>query len=374
MEVDGEKVRVSTGPALAAKMVFGLGLRRAWRVIHLMHSTKELPEVDRGRRQFLRQSGALMAVVPLLGLPTFQKGRFLFLGSDTTEWTKYTDEDFGFSLEYPSGWQMECKEKQPVPPVDDEAILKRLVISAWPALVYLDVWQMKGKSFSDWLTWYKETRLVEQMPITANATIAGQQAAVFLQTHQRDLMLAYLSDGDHVYRLMNWMTNESRDLDSYRHMLDTFMLPGMTTATAAELPLIVKSDANRSSQQMPELRVATCCGYYSQYNPFPCCDDGNCTWWCYFKHGYVPFTGDAGTWWGQVPDHSYWRQSSYPPIGGDMAIACWSGSPGHVAHTNYWSGSGDVSITEMFWCSSCPSSRSIPYTTPTQGWIYDILA
>lgn len=161
MEVDGEKVRVSTGPALAAKMVFGLGLRRAWRVIHLMHSTKELPEVDRGRRQFLRQSGALMAVVPLLGLPTFQKGRFLFLGSDTTEWTKYTDEDFGFSLEYPSGWQMECKEKQPVPPVDDEAILKRLVISAWPALVYLDVWQMKGKSFSDWLTWYKETRLVE---------------------------------------------------------------------------------------------------------------------------------------------------------------------------------------------------------------------
>jgi hypothetical protein len=56
-----------------------------------------------------------------------------------------------------------------------------------------------------------------------------------------------------------------------------------------------------------------------------------------------------------------------------MAIACWSGTQGHVAHTNYWSGSGNVSITEMFWCNPCDSAKSIPYTNPTQGWIYDIL-
>lgn len=372
LEIANEDVRVFTGPALAAKIIMGLGLRRASRIARLMHQAQASPQdkIDAGRRRFLRQGGALLVAAPLVGLPFLSKDRSSPSRINITGWARYRDPDFGFSLEYPAGWQVEIHEQQPTPLIDDEAILKRVAFSSAPALVYLDVWLAKGKSFADWLAWYKETRLVEQMAKKANAAVAGKPAATFLQNHRRDLMLTYFSDGEYVYRLLNWMTGEPTHLNTYWHMLDTFSLPGVSALAAADIPLSTKHEGKWSSQRLSGRMVTNCC-YTDSGNPFPCCNNGNCTWWCYYKYNSVPFSGNAGTWWNQAKDHYLWVQSSLPVVGG-MSIACWAGGTGHVAHAANWSGSGDVSITEMTWCESCDNSRNIAASNPSQGWIYAI--
>ncbi|MBK7894348.1 MAG: CHAP domain-containing protein [Anaerolineaceae bacterium] len=271
-------------------------------------------------------------------------------------------------MEYPSEWQANILEEQPTPLIDDEAILKRIAFSSSPVLVYLDIWMAKGRSFANWMNWYKETRLVDQMTIKSNATVSGKPAVTFLQEHKRDLMLTYFSDGNYVYRLMNWMTGMTTDLNAYWHMLESFNLPGTSTSASVEIPTIARHDGKLSAQKHLDRMVNTCC-YTAAYNPFPCCNDGNCTWWCYYKYPGLPFSGNAGTWWGQVNDHSAWTQSSQPVTGG-MSIACWGGSPGHVAHAANWSGSGNVTITEMSWCQPCDGTRAIAASSPSQGWTY----
>ena len=147
LEIEGQEVRVVTGPTLAANMVAGLGPRRAWRAAQLMHHTREVQEdrVDIERRYFLHQSGALLAAASLLGLPTLRKSRLLSFGTHLAGLMRYRDPDFGFSLEYPFGWQVEIKEVQSTPLIDDEAILKRVAFSSSPSLIYLDIWLTKGK-------------------------------------------------------------------------------------------------------------------------------------------------------------------------------------------------------------------------------------
>lgn len=342
----------------------------------------ETPSPVQGeRRRFLRQGGALLASLPLLSLPSSAGAGALSNSKSTelevTSWQRYRDEDYNFTLEFPSGWQTKVTERQPEPLVDDEAILKRVVFSSQTALVYLDVWLAKGKDLTDWLAWYKETRLVDQMPTEANATVAGQSATAFLQEHQRDLMITYVSDGEYVYRLLNWMTGVSTHLDAYWHMLDTLTLPETRSAIATELPPAVKQNAEQSAAQSTiGIQMANCCTYYDSGNPFPCCTAGNCTWWVYYKMGSVPFTGDAHTWYGQAQDHSQWTTASTPSTY-NPSIGCWdrwqgvAGAYGHVAYAGNYSGGSSVYITEMN-CGStgCASGESIGYMDPGQGWAY----
>jgi hypothetical protein len=381
LEIDAEDIKITTGLALTTKIVQELGLRRAWRIVKLLNEAGEgSTGKNQERRQFLKQSGALLAALPLLGLPKLDKG-FLLSEERSQDWQIYRDRDFGFTLKYPQDWYAEVKEQQPTPLIDDEAILKRVVLSSSPALVYLDIWQTKGKGLAEWLAWYKETRLVDQMLTTTNATVAGQPATMFLQNCQRDLMLTYFQDGEYVYRLMNWMTGEPTHLNAYWHILGTFNLPTADSLTTTEIPLWIKQEGvNSAKRSTGMLLVDNCCGHNSPGNPFPCCgcpqccaceQEGNCTWWCFDKYNGVPFSGDAQYWWGQAADHPSWVQSSLPLVGG-MSIACWGGNPGHVAHAANWSGSGNVSITEMSWCQSCDSSRSIAASNPSQGWIHTI--
>jgi hypothetical protein len=115
-------------------------------------------------------------------------------------------------------------------------------------------------------------------------------------------------------------------------------------------------------------KISSCCGYYSYGNPFGCCSNqGNCVWWVYYKYGGVPFRGDAGTWYGQVPDYPIWQRGSQPCLYNDN-IAWWPTYDyppyGHVAFLHYYSGGSTISISEMLYCTSCGRSRSISYTNP----------
>ncbi len=108
----------------------------------------------------------------------------------------------------------------------------------------------------------------------------------------------------------------------------------------AGVALSIKEEAQQIAK-LNGLLVPTCCSFTSNGNPFPCCTHGNCTWWAYYKMGSVPFTGNAGTWWGQVPNFPSWGRSGTPPTNKPF-IAWKSGSPGHVAHVASYSGSGNT--------------------------------
>lgn len=61
----------------------------------------------------------------------------------------------------------------------------------------------------------------------------------------------------------------------------------------------------------------------------------------------VPFTGNAGTWWGQVPNFTAWQRQTGAPPTNKRSIAYQSGNPGHVAYIASYSGGANVNITDM---------------------------
>ena len=103
LEVQDDNINVVTGVALTTKIVQELGVRRAWRVAKLVHQANGAPNrIKQERRQFLQRGGALLATLPLLGLPSLRRG-LSPVGATALEWQLYRDKDFGFTLEYPIG-------------------------------------------------------------------------------------------------------------------------------------------------------------------------------------------------------------------------------------------------------------------------------
>ncbi len=289
-----------------------------------------------------------------------------------SEWLRYEDRAYGVALEYPAEWKVETAIQQSDPFSDPSAIIKRQTFTGPEGLIDLDIWLSNGRDLSKWLEWYGETR--SKLPTThPNAMIGGQPAVVFVENGATvDMLAAFFSNGQYVYRLWFTVTHNERGLQAYWGMLDTFTLPG-NAITTAYIPEDIKQCAQRAmkSSAIPGILVASCCGYYDYDNPFPCCENkGNCTWWVFYKYGYVPFRGDAGTWWDQVPDYPDWSRGGQPRRNPGENIAWWSGSSGHVAHVANYTGGSNISITEMMWCTICYRARTISVSTPS-GYIYE---
>jgi hypothetical protein len=289
-----------------------------------------------------------------------------------TDWQRYEDPDFKLALEYPDGWKVETTIQQPRPFSDPFAIIKRQTFIGPEGLIDLDIWLANGRDLGKWLKWYKETR--SELPISKpNATVAGRPAVMFVENGVTvDMLAAFFSDGEYIYRLWYTVSYDKRGLQAFRHMLDTFTSPSKEM-TMAQVPQDLEKDAERAVEDSTILLGNQCCGNYSSYCSlyFSCCSDrGNCTWWVCYKYGAVPFRGDAGTWWNQVPNYYNWGRGGQPRRNPGENIAWWSGSPGHVAHVANYTGGSTVSITEMFWCASCFNARTISVTTPS-GYIYE---
>ncbi len=347
LEVESNRVTAFTGISLVRKLVKDLGLKQTLHITQLIHQMNSpSPSIDLGRRHFLGQAGVVLSSLAILGIPgTSSLSHILLPQTKITNYNRYTDENYGFALEYPAEWQVETPINEPTPFIDSEAIIKRVTFSAPYALVYLNVWQANGRDFTTWLKWYADTRLVEGMLTVPNAAIAGKASLIFLERGTPDLLVAFVSDGQYVYRLMNRMTSVREALLAYWHILDTFTSAGVSALVAGIAPGI-KEEAEQVAK-LNGLLASNCCTYTSNGNPFSCCTNGNCTWWAYYKMGGVPFTGDAGTWWGQVPNYTAWaRQTGAPPYN-KRSIAWQSGTPGHVAYIAAYSGGANVNITDM---------------------------
>lgn len=228
------------------------------------------------------------------------------------------------------------------------------------------MWLKHGFDFNSWLNWYAETRLVEEMPVEPNASITGQLGVAFSESGSPNNTLSIFFEAkEHVYRLMYIATNNPTILEAYWHMLDTFTFAENRTTTPAVLPDAFIEEAERATAQslvIPE--VTTCCGFTSNGNPFGCCEDGNCVWWVYRCMSGVPFTGNAGTWWGQVPNFVEWKRDSSNPPTGKRSIAWQSTSAappyGHVAYIDTYSGGTNVNITDMCCGENAPTGSCWP--------------
>ncbi len=292
-----------------------------------------------------------------------------------TNWASLKDPEYDFTVEYPAVWNVKATIDQASSGYDPEAILKRYTFVGTEGIIDLDVWLSNGMELSQWLEWYGKTR--DQLPITApNAKVAGLPSVMFVENGVTIKMLTtFWGDDQYVFRLRFTITHYDVGLQVYHHLLDTISLSGKKV-TSVEFPDDVWKDAQRAVEESSVVSplVNQCCGFTSPGNPFPCCrvngqDRGNCTWWVYYQYGGVPFRGDAGTWWSQVPDYPDWRRGSSPHIG--QNIAWWSGSPGHVAFVPNYTGGVNVTITEMMWCTSCRRTRTIPATNPS-GYMWTI--
>lgn len=299
-----------------------------------------------------------------------------------TNWKEYTKSDFNIAFEFPDSWEVNTMESQKIPYDDDEAIIYRQTFIGQEGYIILDVWLANGMNFEDWLSWYQKTRLPFPTDIS-NFSIAGNQAIAFIDDDKLGLLTVFFTDGVHIYRLHNVSNSNKLGLEVFRHMVDTISLSGSnTTATVFFVDLWNNAQTRFEKSGLVNPAVTNCCGRSSPSNPFPCCtsnghDTGNCTWWVYYKYGYVPFTGDAWTWWGQVPDQPAWRRSTAPHIGTN--IAWWNKLPsnnnyGHVAYAAWYSGGGTISIDQMFCYASTPctvKTETISVTKP-MGYIYSI--
>lgn len=287
------------------------------------------------------------------------------------DWKSYDDPDYEVSFEYPADWEIEATLQQSKPYKDPEAIVKRLTFTASYAVLDFDVWDANGRDFAEWLKWYKDTRQSKSIPTEPNGSVAGLPAVAYVEEGVTINMLTTLfSDGRYVYRLWYMIRNDYRALDGYLHILNSIQL----STDSGDHPALFPSEVVQQAEvniQNAVARVDGCCGYTDPGNPFSCCDGkGNCVWWVYREMDTVPFRGDAGTWWNQVPNYSGWTRNATPPTY-KRSIAYWTGIPGHVAYVGNYTGGTSVTYTEMSWCTSCGATYTVSVWSP-DGYIYRV--
>lgn len=302
--------------------------------------------------------------------------RLSFPKPDLT-WQLYKDTDYGFAVEYPSGWKSQVTIYQAEPFTDPDAILKRITFTGAEGLIDLDTWFSHDRGLTSWLEWYSKTRY--ELPfLSPNAMVGGQLAVSFMEKGGSvDMLTTFIYGEKYVYRLWYTVSRNEVGLQAYKHMLDTFTFPQSKTAPA-QLPQEVIQEALSSIGYSGVINplVSSCCGYTSSGNPFGCCDNkGNCVWWVWYKYSVpIPFRGDAWKWWYQAPDYPDWGRRSTPRQNPGENIAWWDKSSsnnnlGHVAYVANYTGGDYVKITEMAYCTICYRARTILVTTPN-GYIF----
>lgn len=283
---------------------------------------------------------------------------------------RYTDVDYNFAFNYDSKlWTAQTEWYYPNHP-QAHKINKRVQLIGEDAIIRIDIWKIAPDDLLEWLEEDAERRNVETS-FAINATIAQRPAVIFFETYQHApaLLTTTFIGNNHLYRIQYIVGDHGNSLVAYHNLLNSLRLGDTLTSSFVEIPADMYASAKESSNDF----VNTCCGVTDTGNPFPC-SDGNCTWWVYYRQGYVPFTGDAETWRGGAYSDPEWDVSGSPVLHG---IAWWGESvsrpDGHVAQVEQISG-GNIRITEMTWqgsaCSSEPNDTWIASSVPDDYLYY----
>jgi surface antigen len=144
------------------------------------------------------------------------------------------------------------------------------------------------------------------------------------------------------------------------------------TPEVSQLP-----DTSQIQSELNAVAVSSCAGYTSSGNPYPCCTNGNCTWWSWkmAKDNWgisLPSWGNAQSWATNAQNAGYTVSSS--PAAGTIAVNTTASVGGvvygHVAWVTGVSGS-TITVTEMG-CDSWNGVRTNTYYSSyfNGGFIY----
>jgi hypothetical protein len=326
----------------------------------------------------------LLGIVTIVAIPraSFADAeRQLMPESPTTvQWQTYEDSDYGFALEYPADWEVMTLIEQPQPYPEPEKIVRKYALTGPEGYVTLSVFLKQGLELPVWLGNQNEISPDIFPHMEANARVAEYPAVAFVTG---DNLIVFVSNDEYVYRFWHPVTDSTPALQANWHILDTFRTLAENVAdTSALIPQSVVDEVQDilEAAQNSDNQINSCTSVQGQgccpgvpivqacYR-FPCSvqngqHKGNCTYYVCARYSGVPFSGNAGTWWSQVPGTPGWYTYSSPPNG--TSIAWWGGDPGHVGYISfYWSGGGAPTVYEQNWCDTCTRTR----VTWAQGYI-----
>ena len=304
------------------------------------------------------------------------------------QWVLYEDSTHGFALEHPVDWGTITLIEQQQPYAEPEKIIRKYAFAGPEGYTTLSIFLSNGLDLASWLKIQNEASPSLFPAMDVNGTVAGHPAVVFMID---DNLIVFTENNEHVFGFGHRMSDDLA-LKVNWHRVRSFPLSEEDPATATTaMPNSVIRQAEdsleRARLQTEQVNACTnvqgqgCCdlpALLACYR-FPCArengqDKGNCTYYVCYKYASAginfPFSGNAGTWWGQVPSTPGWYSHTTPPKG--TSIAWWPVSEnyrdGHVGYIQYYSGSGTPTVLEQSYCVSCTRTRPSSYSQP-QGYI-----
>ena len=283
------------------------------------------------------------------------------------QWQKHEDGEYGFAVEYPADWEVMTLVEQLQPYPEPEKIVRKYAFTGSEGYVTLSLFLTHGLELPAWLE--NQNKISPDLfpAMEANGRVAGYPAAAFVM---EDNLIVFVSNDEYVYRFWYPLTTSVTTLQANQRILDTFhSLRNDNVDSGTQIPQSV-IDELQDALETTENEITnsncslsggpTCCGLTRPAGcHFQCSsrdgeDRGNCVWYICFRYGRgVPFSGNASTWWGQVPNTPGWGRDTTPRW--YRNIAWWGVTQtmphGHVGFIeSYWG--GNPTIYEMNYCST----------------------
>lgn len=309
------------------------------------------------------------------------------LDSNLYGFKTYKEEVSGFSFSYPETVAFFERFIQDFPYPEPERILKRISLVKEQMFLDIDIWLKMERAFVDWIDDLDEVFAYTQTNFyKSNSTLTNnQQYAVSIQQDSYPKIVVSMEFGDFYIQFTQKFTNEMNDYHNFVRILSSIRLDDnihMVDNLGRSFIENINSYSTYNEKAIEEGKVVisadTCCGQSSPGNPFGCCSTdskkGNCTWYVYRQYGYVPFSGDAMTWAGQVAFYPSWYHSPSPTVPNTTRSIGEHRNPpyGHVAYITSGNSSG-VNGSEHNWCDGvCPAYFYGRQVNRFYGFIYHI--
>ncbi|HRV94037.1 MAG TPA: CHAP domain-containing protein [Anaerolineae bacterium] len=272
-------------------------------------------------------------------------------------WQVYDEPDYGFTLEYPTGWTPEITLENKWRP---EYVIKRRIsfTDTGHSRIDLDIWtSQKETDLRQWLAAYQTNLAVfgseSGTVIQPNARLAHLPAIILTTEQSQPIVVAIVSDGRQIFRFRYLAGRNVGTNEIFTHILSTFHLK--TVALTKKEPAFAFPPNFAFPTDVPIQIVDQTCGSLppdQQENVYLCGLAGNCTWWAAYKRADIGMTtwGNAADWLATARSEGYdvcrTTEAGCNPIAG--ATAWYDATPanpaGHVAHIE---AAGPLSVSEM---------------------------
>jgi len=292
--------------------------------------------------------------------------------SQQPQWHNYTNSEWGFSINYPSEWELSTVFTNDNSRSLEVIRLRNNFLGPLDAEVTIDVWQKSPDlGLMEWITEYQLALFTlggVKSPQGSNALINGHNALTVSQPGScmyPQLFEAFIETSDRIFLVQYTASDDGQAIPIYREMLASLSVDLDADLTSAEdvIPEFTTINAPAACEYAPN--QDGCCGY-PQVPHWVCSRDtathqhkGNCVYWAAYKRpdvGLAVGSGNAGQW-AVKAQQAGCSVSGTPHVGDIMVI---ESDPGHVAYVTKVNAT-TVNVTEMNWCTSCPENSNVYY-------------